>query len=67
MHVAWVLIIVGSGDLVVGHQGMRVRSLQLVQLPLIFLDLLLYVLLIVLYVNELGAHFGHHLAVPQGA
>ena len=53
MHVARVLIIVGSGDLVVGHQGMRVRALQLMQLPLIFLDLLFYVLFIVLYVNEL--------------
>lgn len=43
---------------------MRVRTLQLVQLPLILLDLLLYVLLIILYIDELGAHLGHHLAVP---
>ena len=46
---------------------MRVRTLQLVQLPLILLDLLLYVLLIILYIDELGAHLGHHLAVPKGA
>lgn len=67
MHVTRVLIIVGSGDLVVGHQRMRVSALQLMKLPLIFLDLLLYVLFVVLYVNELGAHLGHNLSVPQCA
>jgi hypothetical protein len=67
VHVTRVLIIVGSGDLVVGHQRMRVCPLQLMKLPLIFLDLLLYVLFVVLYVNELRTHLGHNLSVPKGA
>ena len=67
VHATRVLIIVGSGDLVVGHQRMRVSALQLMKLPLIFLNLLLYVLFVVLYVNELRTHLGHNLSVPQGA
>lgn len=45
---------------------MRVGALQLQKLPLIFLDLLLYILFVILNVLELGTHFRHDGTVAKG-